>query len=64
MIGELLFWWMIASGVIPVDTYLVRFSAGFRVRINNNLWYLITASFKEKFWTEFALLDQTWKNSH
>lgn len=64
MTGELLFQWMIASGVIPVDTYLVRFSAGLRVRINNNLWYLITASFKEKFWTEFALLDQTWKNSH
>lgn len=55
---------MIASGVIPVDIYLVRVAAGLRVRINNNLWYLITASFKEKFWAGFELLDQIWKNSY
>lgn len=35
-----------------------------KVRNNNDLWHLITTSFKEKFWTEFVLLNQTWKNSH
>lgn len=61
---------MIASGVTQIDTYLVRFSAGLRVRVNDNLWYLMTSGFKDKeLDTEFELLDQTqiihigWKSS-
>lgn len=51
---------MTASGVTQVDTYLVRVSAGLRVRVGSKLYYLMTSIFKDKeLDREFELLDLT-----